>query len=75
MMDANQKWGVDEAVEWMTELARFKPLWIEEPTSPDDILGHATIAKVGHRKQISGSAICRFSLRSQGRHGNPVLSQ
>lgn len=46
MMDANQRWDVPEAVQWMAKLAEFKPLWIEEPTSPDDILGHATIAKV-----------------------------
>ncbi|XP_019482736.1 PREDICTED: mitochondrial enolase superfamily member 1 isoform X2 [Hipposideros armiger] len=45
MMDANQRWDVPEAVEWMSSLAEFKPLWIEEPTSPDDILGHATISK------------------------------
>jgi L-fuconate dehydratase len=44
MMDANQKWDVDEAIHNMKELARFNPLWIEEPTSPDDILGHAKIA-------------------------------
>lgn len=46
MMDANQCWDVPEAVEWMAKLAEFKPLWIEEPTSPDDILGHAAISKV-----------------------------
>ena len=45
MMDANQVWGVEEAIDWMSELAEFRPLWIEEPTSPDDILGHATIAR------------------------------
>ncbi|XP_046528138.1 mitochondrial enolase superfamily member 1 isoform X2 [Equus quagga] len=45
MMDANQRWDVPEAVEWMSKLAEFKPLWIEEPTSPDDILGHAAISK------------------------------
>jgi L-fuconate dehydratase len=45
MMDANQVWGVEEAIDWMSDLAEFKPLWIEEPTSPDDILGHATIAR------------------------------
>ena len=45
IMDANQKWDVDEAIENMAELAKFNPLWIEEPTSPDDILGHAKIAK------------------------------
>lgn len=46
MMDANQRWDVPEAIEWMSKLAEFKPLWIEEPTSPDDILGHAAISKV-----------------------------
>jgi len=45
MIDANQKWDVDEAIERVAELASFKPWWIEEPTSPDDVLGHATIAR------------------------------
>jgi len=45
MMDANQKWDVDEAIENMAVLAAFNPYWIEEPTSPDDILGHAKIAR------------------------------
>lgn len=45
MVDANQYWDVDDAIRHMKELARFDPLWIEEPTSPDDVLGHAAIAK------------------------------
>ncbi|XP_056439766.1 mitochondrial enolase superfamily member 1 isoform X2 [Gadus chalcogrammus] len=45
MIDANQRWDVGEAISWVTSLAPFRPLWIEEPTSPDDILGHATISK------------------------------
>jgi L-fuconate dehydratase len=45
MLDANQVWSVPEAIAWMRELARFDPWWIEEPTSPDDVLGHAAIAK------------------------------
>ncbi len=45
MVDANQVWEVPQAIEWMRHLAPFKPLWIEEPTSPDDVLGHATIAR------------------------------
>src|SRR5438876_6384427 len=45
MMDANQIWEVDQAIEWMKVLARFDPYWIEEPTSPDDVLGHAKIAR------------------------------
>ena len=44
MMDANQIWDVDQAIDWMKPLARFDPWWIEEPTSPDDVLGHAKIA-------------------------------
>lgn len=43
MMDANQKWEVDEAIEHMQALKKFNPLWIEEPTNPDDILGHKEI--------------------------------
>jgi L-fuconate dehydratase len=45
MMDANQVWGVDEAIAAMRVLGRFNPWWIEEPTSPDDILGHARIRR------------------------------
>ncbi|MEV4263466.1 L-fuconate dehydratase [Kribbella sp. NPDC049584] len=45
MIDANQVWDVPQAIEWVKALAGFDPLWIEEPTSPDDILGHAAIRK------------------------------
>ncbi|TRY98442.1 hypothetical protein DNTS_017499 [Danionella cerebrum] len=45
MIDANQRWDVNEAITWVTKLAEFRPLWIEEPTCPDDILGHASISK------------------------------
>ena len=45
MFDANQVWDVPEAIARMAPLARFDPLWIEEPTSPDDVLGHGAIAK------------------------------
>jgi len=44
MMDANQAWEVPEAIHNMRALARFNPYWIEEPTSPDDVLGHKAIA-------------------------------
>jgi L-fuconate dehydratase len=44
MMDANQKWNVDQAIANMKKLKKFQPWWIEEPTSPDDILGHKKIA-------------------------------
>jgi L-fuconate dehydratase len=45
MMDANQVWEVNEAIRNMERLAEFDPWWIEEPTSPDDVLGHARIAR------------------------------
>ncbi len=45
MIDANQVWDVGTAIDWVHELAGFDPLWIEEPTSPDDVLGHATIRR------------------------------
>lgn len=45
MMDANQKWGVEEAIRRTLELAELKPRWMEEPTNPDDILGHARIRR------------------------------
>jgi L-fuconate dehydratase len=45
MLDANQWWDVPEAIAHMKRLAPFKPWWIEEPTSPDDVLGHTAIAR------------------------------
>ncbi|GED89728.1 L-fuconate dehydratase [Streptomyces sp. 6-11-2] len=44
-IDANQRWGVAEAIRWTRALAAFDPYWIEEPTSPDDILAHAAVRK------------------------------
>ncbi|EST35587.1 enolase C-terminal domain-like protein [Streptomyces roseochromogenus] len=44
-VDANQRWNVDEAIHWTRALAEFGPYWIEEPTSPDDVLGHAAIRR------------------------------
>ena len=43
-IDANQVWDVDEAISWINELKEFKLTWIEEPTSPTDVVGHAKIA-------------------------------
>jgi L-fuconate dehydratase len=45
LLDANQRWEVNEAIANMNILAACNPWWIEEPTSPDDVLGHATIAR------------------------------
>ncbi|MFF8970232.1 L-fuconate dehydratase [Streptomyces sp. NPDC014995] len=44
-VDANQRWDVEEAIRWTRALAEFDPYWIEEPTSPDDILGHAAVRR------------------------------
>ena len=44
-IDANQRWGIAEAITWVKDMAEIDPYWIEEPTSPDDILGHAAIAR------------------------------
>jgi L-fuconate dehydratase len=54
-IDANQAWGVRQAIEWLAPLAEFDPYWIEEPTSPDDVLGHAAIReKVAPIKVATG---------------------
>lgn len=44
-IDANQIWGVADAIHWVHRLAPYAPYWIEEPTSPDDVLGHASIRR------------------------------
>ncbi len=44
-VDANQRWDVPEAIRWTKELAPYDLAWVEEPTSPDDVLGHAAIAR------------------------------
>jgi L-fuconate dehydratase len=58
MMDANQVWDVQQAIEWMRPLAEFKPWFIEEPTSPDDVLGHAAIAKAIAPIQVATGEHC-----------------
>ncbi|WP_077032821.1 L-fuconate dehydratase [Pelomonas sp. KK5] len=56
MIDANQVWDVDQAIEWLGHLAFAKPWFIEEPTSPDDIAGHRKIrqAMQGHMQVATG---------------------
>ena len=44
-VDANQRWDVEEAIRWIRALGPYDPWWVEEPTSPDDILGHAAIRR------------------------------
>jgi L-fuconate dehydratase len=58
VLDANQVWEIQQAIEWTRQLADVHPLWIEEPTSPDDALGHAAIARaVAPIKVASGEMI------------------
>ncbi len=52
-VDANQRWDVGPAIEWIRQLAPFHPYWIEEPTSPDDILGHAAIRRAVHPIKVA----------------------
>ena len=59
MMDANQVWDVGESIRQMKELARFDPWWIEEPTSPDDILGHAAIASAIAPIGVATGEVCQ----------------
>ena len=59
MMDANQCWDVDESIRQMKGLARFDPWWIEEPTSPDDILGHARISREIAPISVATGEVCQ----------------
>ena len=59
MMDANQCWDVDESITQMQALAQFDPWWIEEPTSPDDVLGHARIAKAIAPISVATGEVCQ----------------
>jgi len=59
MMDANQVWDVGQAIEWMRRLAGFNPWFIEEPTCPDDILGHAAIARALAPIKVATGEMCQ----------------
>jgi L-fuconate dehydratase len=58
-MDANQCWDVPEAIAQVKALSRFSPWWIEEPTSPDDVLGHATIARAIAPIKVATGEMCQ----------------
>ena len=72
MVDCNQVWGVDEAINYMTELKDFKPVWIEEPTARDDVQGHLKISqalkkfdiKVASGEQVPSPVIFKQLLQS-----------
>ena len=59
MMDANQVWDVGQAIDHMRLLAEFKPWFIEEPTSPDDVLGHASIARAIAPIKVATGEMCQ----------------
>lgn len=58
MIDANQVWDVPQAIEWIRELAPFRPWFVEEPTSPDDILGHRAIAQAIAPIRVATGEMC-----------------
>jgi L-fuconate dehydratase len=74
MVDANQVWDVDEAITHMQALAPYHPWWIEEPTSPDDVLGHAAIAraiapiKVATGEHVQNRVIFKQLLQAHAMH-------
>ncbi len=58
MIDANQVWDVPQAIDWIRQLAPFKPWFVEEPTSPDDILGHRAIAQAIAPIRVATGEMC-----------------
>ena len=72
MLDCNQVWGVDEAINYMNELSEYNPEWIEEPTARDDVHGHLKIAKslepigikVATGEQVPSSVVFKQLLQS-----------
>lgn len=58
MIDANQVWDVPQAIAWIGELASFDPWFVEEPTHPDDILGHAAIARAIAPLRVATGEMC-----------------
>lgn len=69
-VDANQRWDVPDAIRWMTALAPHEPHWIEEPTSPDDILGHAAVragqpVKVATGEHVANRVVFKQLLQAE----------
>ncbi|MFL5645021.1 MAG: enolase C-terminal domain-like protein, partial [Chloroflexota bacterium] len=58
LVDANQAWDVGTAIDWMRRLEPFGITWIEEPTSPDDVLGHAAVARALHPIGVATGEHC-----------------
>jgi L-fuconate dehydratase len=71
-VDANQRWDVADAITWSKALGPFDPWWVEEPTSPDDVLGHATIReaitpiKVATGEHVANRVVFKQLLQAKG---------
>jgi len=59
MIDANQVWEVDQAINWIKKLSFAKPLFIEEPTNPDDIIGHKIIRENIKPIKVATGEMCQ----------------
>ena len=59
MIDANQVWEVDQAIDWIKALAPFRPYFIEEPTSPDDVEGHRKIREAIGPVKVATGEMCQ----------------
>ncbi|NOD82621.1 L-fuconate dehydratase [Ruegeria sp. HKCCD6119] len=59
MIDANQVWEVDQAIDWVKELSFARPLFIEEPTSPDDVVGHRKIRQAIAPIKVATGEMCQ----------------
>ncbi|MCL6705872.1 L-fuconate dehydratase [Pseudomonas sp. R2.Fl] len=59
MIDANQVWDVGQAIDWVKELSVYKPFFIEEPTSPDDIAGHRAIRQAVAPVKVATGEMCQ----------------
>ena len=59
LIDANQVWEVDQAIDWVRELKPFNPYFIEEPTSPDDIEGHRKIREAVAPVKVATGEMCQ----------------
>ncbi len=64
MIDANQVWEVGQAIDWVKQLAFAKPYFIEEPTSPDDVVGHARSARRSRRSRSRPARCARTASSS-----------
>lgn len=71
-IDANQVWDVNDAISWINQLKEFNLYWVEEPTSPGDILGHSTIAaavaptRIATGEMASSRIVFKQLLQSKG---------